>query len=324
MERQVAHMSRIVDDLLDVSRITRGKIQLRPERVDLARLVRHAVEDDHAAFEGAGLGTRADLPEVPVWVQGDPTRLTQVVGNLLQNAVKFTPRGGTVSVRLSADAGRKQAVLAVRDSGIGIDPDLLPRLFEPFAQADRSLDRSKGGLGLGLALVKGLAELHGGEAHAASGGPGQGAEFVVRLPMQPEPAALTGVPEAPTQAGKRLRVLVVEDNRDAADMLRLLLEINGYDAAVAYSGPGGVEAAKSWRPDVVLCDIGLPGLDGYGVVRELRQDPATAHARVIAVTGYGSDEDRRKSGEAGFDAHLVKPADPARLQELLADSEAVN
>jgi PAS domain S-box-containing protein len=317
MERQVVHMARIVDDLLDVSRITRGKIELRTERLDLARLVRHVVEDNWATFEDAGLAARADVPEVPLWVQGDPTRLTQVVGNLLQNAVKFTPRSGTVSVRLTADASRGQAVLAVRDTGAGIEPDMLPRLFEPFAQADRSLDRSKGGLGLGLALVKGLVELHGGEVHAASDGPGRGAAFVVRLPMQPEPAAITGMPEAPTQAGTRLRILVVEDNRDSADSLRLLLKLYGYDVTVAYTGPTGVETAKAWRPDVVLCDIGLPGLDGYGVVRELRRNPATAQARMIAVTGYGGDEDHERSQEAGFDAHLTKPADPTALQALL-------
>jgi PAS domain S-box-containing protein len=318
MERQVVHMARIVDDLLDVSRLIRGQVELRQERLDLARLVRHAAADHHAAFADAGLTAEVDVPEVPLWVRGDPTRLTQVAVHLLRNAAKFTPRGGTVSVRLTPDAGRGQAVLAVRDTGAGIGPDLLPRLFEPFAQADRSLDRGPGGLGLGLALVKGLVELHGGEIHAASEGPGGGTEFVVRLPMQPEPVALTGMPEAPGHAPKRLRILVVEDNRDAADSLKILLELYGYDVTVAYTGPAGVERAKQWKPDAVLCDIGLPGLDGYGVVRELRQDPATAGARMIAVTGYGGDEDRRKSREAGFDAHLTKPADPTALHELLS------
>jgi CheY-like chemotaxis protein len=259
---------------------------------------------------------------VPVWVEGDPTRLAQVLDNLLENAVKFTPRGGSVMVRLAADPGRGQAVLAVRDTGSGIAPDLLPRLFEPFAQADRSLDRSQGGLGLGLALVKGLVELHGGEVHAASGGPGRGAEFEVRLPMQPEPAALSRMPQAPPPKDKKLRVLVVEDNRDAADSLRLLLELYGYDVTVAYTGPAGVEAAKRWQPDVVLCDIGLPGLDGYEVARELRRHPSTARARMIAVTGYGGDQERARSRAAGFDAHLTKPADPTALHELLACSTA--
>jgi CheY-like chemotaxis protein len=318
IERQVKHLSRLVDDLLDVSRVQGGKVSLRTERLDLAQLTRVTVEDHRAAFEQAGLTPELDVPEVPVWVEGDPTRLTQVLGNLLQNAAKFTPRGGSVAVRLSADPGRGLAVLAVRDSGAGIGPDLLPRVFETFAQEDRSLDRSKGGLGLGLALVKGLVGLHAGEVHAHSDGPGRGAEFVVRLPMQPEPAAVTGMPEAPSRARTKLRILVVEDNRDAADSLRLLLALYGHDVTVAYTGPAGVATAQEWKPDVVVCDIGLPGLDGFGVVRALRQDPATAKARMIAVTGYGGDEDRLKAREAGFDAHLVKPADPAALRELLA------
>jgi PAS domain S-box-containing protein len=320
MERQVQHLSRIVDDLLQVSRVTRGQLTIHPERLDLARLVRLTAEDHRPAFEQAGLGLELDLPELPVWAQGDPTRLAQVLGNLLQNALKFTDRGGKVVVRVVTDEARRQAVLTVRDTGVGIERDMLPRLFRSFAQADRSLDRSKGGLGLGLALVKGLVELHGGQVHATSEGPGRGAAFTVRLPRQPEPPALAAMPAAPRRAAKKLRILVVEDNRDAADSLQMLLDLFGYDVAVAYSGPAGVEKAKEWRPDVVVCDIGLPGLDGYDVARELRQDPATAGARMIAVTGYGADEDRRRSREAGFDGHLVKPADPTALQELLAAS----
>jgi signal transduction histidine kinase/CheY-like chemotaxis protein len=318
MERQVTHMARIVDDLLDVSRLMRGRVELRPERLDLGRFARTALEDQRPAFERAGLSLDAGLPELPVWVNADPTRLTQVLDNLLQNAAKFTPRGGTVSVGVGADASRGQAVLTVRDTGVGIEPGLLPHLFETFTQADRSLDRSKGGLGLGLSLVRGLAELHGGTVEARSEGPGRGAEFVVRLPLLPEPAAVTESPAAPRRAATRLRVLVVEDNRDAADSLRMLLQLYGYEVTVAYTGPAGVAAANEWRPDVVLCDIGLPGLDGYGVVRALRRNPATAQARMIAVSGYGRDEDREKSQQAGFDAHLTKPADPDKLQELLA------
>jgi CheY-like chemotaxis protein len=181
----------------------------------------------------------------------------------------------------------------------------------------RSLERSKGGLVLGLALVKGLTELHGGEVHAASAGPGCGAEFTVRLPVEPEPPALSEMPTAPARTGKRLRILVVEDNRDAADSLRLLLELYGYEATVAYSGPDGVKAAQQWQPDVVLCDIGLPGLDGYGVARRLRQNPSTAKARLIAVTGNGAENDKRRSREVGFDAHLVKPVAPDAIQGVL-------
>ena len=318
MERQLGHMTRIVDDLLDVSRITRGKIALRRERLDLARLARDSTDDHRPAFEQPGLTLAADVPETPVWVMGDSTRLAQVLDNLLHNAAKFTDRGGKVTVRVVLDGDRRQAVLSVSDTGTGIEPEMLPRLFDAFAQADRSLERSKGGLGLGLTLVKGLVELHGGEVGAASAGPGRGAEFSVRLPVQPEPPALSKMSAAPTHATARLRILVVEDNRDSADMLRVLLELCGYEVAVAYTGPAGVQAAKEWRPDVVLCDIGLPGMDGYGVVGELRRHPATAAARVIAVTGYGTDDDRRKSQEAGFDQHLTKPVDPDVLERMFA------
>jgi signal transduction histidine kinase len=316
MERQVRHLARIVDDLLDVSRIMRGRVQLRPERLDLARLVRTAALDHRSIFQQAGLGLDVDVPELPVWVMGDPIRLAQVLSNLLHNAAKFTSSGGQVSIRLAVAGGYK-AEIAVRDTGIGVEPEMLPRLFETFAQADRSLDRSKGGLGLGLALVKGLVELHGGRVHAASAGPGCGAEFAIRLPVEPEPPALSEMPTAPTRTGKRLRILVVEDNRDAADSLRLLLELYGYEATVAYTGPDGVKVAEQSRPDVVLCDIGLPGLDGYGVARRLRQNPSTAKARLIAVTGYGGEEDKQRSREVGFEAHLVKPVDPAALQGVL-------
>ncbi|MBV9123382.1 MAG: response regulator [Planctomycetes bacterium] len=317
MERQVRHLARIVDDLLDVSRIMRGTIQLRPERLDLARLVRTSALDHQGIFRQAGLALDVDVPQLPVWTMGDSIRLAQVLSNLLHNAAKFTGSGGRVSVRLTVDTQQMKAEVAVRDTGIGIESEMLPRLFETFAQADRSLDRSKGGVGLGLSLVKGLAELHGGEVHAASGGPGCGAEFRVQLPVEAEPAALSEMPTAPIRTGKRLRILVVEDNRDAADSLRLLLELYGYEATVAYTGPDGVKAAEQWQPDVVLCDIGLPGLDGYGVAHKLRQNPSTAKARLIAVTGYGAEEDRRRSQEVGFDAHLVKPVDPNALQGVL-------
>lgn len=318
MARQIGHMTRIIDDLLDVSRLMRGRVELRPERLDLGRLTRTIIEDQRAAGDQAGLVLNVDLPELPVWVNADPTRLTQVIDNLLQNAVKFTDPGGSVTVRVETDASRQQATLTVRDTGVGIEQLLLPQVFDTFMQADASLDRSKGGLGLGLSVVKGLVELHGGTVEARSEGPGRGAEFTICLPMQPEPAAITVMPAAPKPATKRLRVLVVEDNRDAADSLKMLLEIFGYEVSVAYTGPAGVAAAKEWCPDVVLCDIGLPGLDGFGVAKELRQHPATAKARIIAVTGYGGDEDRCRSREAGFDAHLTKPADPAALENLLA------
>jgi PAS domain S-box-containing protein len=313
MERQVHHLTHLVDDLLDVSRITCGKVQLRCERLDLVRLVRTTAEDRRPSLEEAGLVLRLNVPETPLWVAGDATRLAQILLNLLDNAAKFTDQGKVITITVAAAS--QQVHLAVRDEGVGFTPELVPRLFSPFAQADNSLERRRGGLGLGLALVKGLTELHGGEVQARSDGPGCGAEFIVRLPRQEEPAALAVSPAAPQPAGPGLRVLVVEDHPDAAESLRLLLEILGHQVALARSGPEGVQAARTWQPDVVLCDIGLPGLDGYGVARALRQTSTTA--RLIAVTGYGKEEDRRRSREAGFDHHLVKPANPQELQRLL-------
>jgi len=316
MVRQIQHMGRIVDDLLDVSRIQQRKVTLRRERLDLARLVHLAVEDQRPAFDAAGVSLALDAPSNPVWVHGDATRLTQVFGNLLHNASKFTDKDGAVAVRVAAGPDGR-ATVAVRDTGIGIEADMLARLFEPFAQADRSLARSKGGLGLGLALVSGLTELHGGRVRAASAGPGQGAEFVIELPVQAEPAPVPAPATPPPADRGRLRVLVVEDNKDAADSLRVLLELFGYAVQVAYTGTAGAEAAAAFGPDVILCDIGLPGLDGYKLAAQLRQNPATAKARLIALTGYGTDEDRRRSKEAGFEAHLTKPADPTALRALL-------
>jgi signal transduction histidine kinase len=317
MERQVWHLARLVDDLLDVARITRGQMPLKRERLDLAAVVRTAAEDGRAAVEQAGLRLTVEVPGAPVRVQADATRVAQIVTNLLDNAAKFTQRGGSVAVRVGVDAERRQAVLAVRDTGVGIAREMLPRLFAAFSQADRSIDRTKGGLGLGLALVRGLAALHGGSAEAHSEGPGRGAEFVVRLPLEGEAPAANEAGGGAATAGGRLRVLVVEDNRDAAESMRMLLELYGHEARVAYTGPEGVTAARQWRPEVILCDIGLPGLDGYGVAREVRRDPTLARTRLIAVTGYGQDEDRRRAAEAGFERHLTKPVEPDALQPLL-------
>jgi CheY-like chemotaxis protein len=318
MERQLRHLTRLVDDLMDVSRITLGRVQVRRERLDLARVVREAAEDRRPLVEQAGMQLTVEVPAAPVWVAGDATRLAQVLNNLLDNAVKFRNGGSSVSVRLGAEPGGAWAVLDVRDHGIGIEPDLFPRLFDVFAQADVSLERTRGGLGVGLSIVRGLVHLHGGEVEATSGGPGQGAAFTVRLPLKEEQPALTEVPAAPAgRLAPPLRVLIVEDNRDAADSLRVLLELSGHEVAVAYDGQAGVKAAREWRPDVVLCDIGLPGLDGYGVAGELRRDPATAQVPLIAITGYGGEQDRKRSREAGFDHHLTKPVDPDDLQPLL-------
>ncbi|MBI2895074.1 MAG: PAS domain S-box protein [Deltaproteobacteria bacterium] len=305
IDRQVGHMTRLIDDLLDVTRITRGRVQLQRERLDLGELVQRTVEDHRSVF--AARGVELQVAPEEVWVDGDRTRLAQIVGNLLQNAVKFTPRGGRTTVSVQADAAVGQAVLVVRDTGTGIAPELLPRVFEPFTQADTSLDRGKGGLGLGLALVKGLVEMHGGSVSAASEGPGTGATFTIRVPLAvgDETTART----RPEPRGERAtrRVLVIEDNVDAADSLRDALELGGHSVEVAYAGPEGIEKARAFKPDVVLCDIGLPGMDGYAVARELRADEALRQVRLVALTGYARPQDVAKAREAGFDAHLAKP-----------------
>jgi CheY-like chemotaxis protein/two-component sensor histidine kinase len=321
MTRQIQHMARLIEDLLEVSRLTRGKVTLQRARLDLARLVRLEAQDRRDGLEAAGLAVRLEAPETPVWVQGDATRLAQILDNLLDNAAKFTPPGNEVSVRVEAQEGRREAVVVVCDTGVGIDAALLPRVFESFTQADRSPDRSKGGLGLGLALVKGLVELHGGRIEAASEGAGRGACFTIRMPLEDEPAALAERPTAPAEGKKPLRILVVEDNQDSAESLRTLLTLYGYEVTVAHTGPGGVAAALKTRPDVVLCDIGLPGMDGLAVAGALRKSPETAEARLIAVTGYGQEEDRRRALEAGFDEHLVKPVDPDQLLEQLETAQ---
>jgi signal transduction histidine kinase len=318
IDRQTAVMSRLVDDLLDASRVARGKVALRRDRVDLARVVRDAAEDRRPALATARIALTVAVPADPVWTTGDAARLAQVVGNLLSNAQKFTDPGGTVAVRLTVDPARREATLAVRDTGVGIDPEFLAKVFGAYMQADRSVERSRGGLGLGLALVKGLVELHGGEVRAASNGPGTGAEFTVVLPLlevPPEPAA--GPPKAPPAAAGK-RVLVIDDNVDTGDSLRVLLGLAGHAVAVARTGPDGVSAAKTFRPDVVLCDLGLPGLSGYAVCTALRKDPATAGALIVALSGHGSEADKQQCAAAGFDLHLLKPVEPEHLQQVIA------
>jgi signal transduction histidine kinase/ActR/RegA family two-component response regulator len=315
MARSVRQLTRLVDDLLEATRISQGRIQLRTERVDVARLARTAAEDRRRLIEQAGLRLTVATPETPLWVTGDETRLAQCLHNLLDNATRFTDPGGTIC--LSAVVEEGQVVVAVQDTGIGMEPAVLAALFRPFSQADRSLDRRRGGLGLGLSIVKALVEGHRGTVAAASDGPGGGATFTVRLPLEPEPPALTALPSEAKAAPYKVKVLVVEDVRDTADSLKLLLELRGQEVRVAYTGPEGVAQATAWGPDLVLCDIGLPGLDGFGVAAALRQHPRTARVRLIAVTGYGSDEDRRRAQEAGFDQLLRKPVEPADLEGVL-------
>ena len=314
IDRQSAHMTRLIDELLDASRIAQGKVALRREPLDLSGLARAAAEDHRVGLEAGGLALDVELPPGQLWVRGDPVRLAQVFGNLLTNAGKFTDPGGRVTLRIAAENG--EAVVSVRDTGIGFGPELQDRLFETFAQADSSLARSKGGLGLGLALVKGLVELHGGRVSASSEGPGRGAEFVFRLPEDGEPRAAQP-PHCEWEASASRRVLLVEDNADAAESLRIMLELVGHETAVAESGPEGVETARRFRPEVVLCDLGLPGMSGYEVARALRADPMTASALIVAISGYGREEDQAQAREAGFDAALVKPVEPAVLKRLL-------
>jgi PAS domain S-box-containing protein len=311
LQRQLAHLSRLVDDLLDLTRISRGKIQIRPAPLGLTEVVRRASEDHRPLFAEAGVALDVHLPDSPVPVSGDATRLTQIVGNLLLNAVKFTPRGGHVLLELTR--GEKDALLRVRDTGVGMDGEMLARLFEPFAQAEVSLERSRGGLGLGLALVRSLAELHGGQVWAHSDGPGAGAEFVVRLPVARQETAAPAVP-ASAAAPARRRILVVDDNVDAAETLRDLLALDGHDVAVAHDGEAAVERIAALRPEIVFCDIGLPKLDGYGVARACRADPRTRGAHLVALTGYALPDDLRRAAEAGFDEHLAKPPPLAAIE----------
>jgi signal transduction histidine kinase/DNA-binding response OmpR family regulator len=320
IDRQVTHMVRLVDDLLDMSRLARGKILLRHERLDLTSLVRDTVEDYRSLLVENKLGLEARLPDEPLGISGDGTRLAQVLGNVLHNASKFTAAGGSVTVELRAESD--VAVLSVRDTGIGIEPHMLERVFETFSQADSSLDRSRGGLGLGLSLVRGLVELHGGTVQAASAGLGQGTEITLRLPLAespppPERRVVVAVDETSAQ-----RVLLIEDNADTAESMRILFSLTGHQIQVAHTGLAGLEAVRSFRPEVVLCDIGLPGgMDGYAVARAIRHDASLREVRLIALSGYGQDEDRRRSREAGFDAHLIKPVDFLDLRRLLSQPE---
>ncbi len=317
MGRQVHTLARLVDDLLDVSRITRGKIHLRKEAVDLGAVLGRAVEMARPLIESNRHALTVALPAEPIRLQADATRLEQVFANLLNNAAKYTERGGRIS--LAAERSGSEAVVQVRDNGFGIPADLLPHVFELFTQADRTLDRAEGGLGIGLTLVRSLVEMHGGEVHAFSEGSGKGSEFVVHLPVLPRSQGLVETPPPATENGTSAasRVLVVDDNRDSADSLAVLVRLWGHEARTAHEGLSAVKAARAYRPDSVLLDIGLPGLDGYEVARQLRRDLGH-EVLLVALTGYGQDEDRRKSREAGFDHHLVKPADPNDLRRLLA------
>jgi two-component system CheB/CheR fusion protein len=318
VERQVKHLARLVDDLLDVSRITQGSIRLRKEPVELGTTVRSAVEGVRPLIETRSHTLDVDLPAESLCLDADPARLEQIVSNLLDNAARYTMPGGHIWVTAQREDG--EAVVRVRDSGIGVPPDVLDRVFEPFVQtAGESLARTEGGLGVGLSLVRSLVEMHGGRVEAYSPGLGQGSEFVVHLPTG-LPAGAAGPspqPAAPAQ-DRSLRVLVVEDNLDAAESLATLLRLWNHDVQVVHDGRAALDAARAQKPEVVLLDIGLPGLDGYQVAQQLRKEESLAHTLLVAMTGYGQPEDRRRSREAGIHHHFVKPVEPLVLRSLLA------
>ncbi len=317
IERQVGQLSHLVNDLLEVSRVITGRIQLNLERLDISGIVEHAVESARPLIERRRHELFVMLPADPIWLQGDAARLEQSVVNLLNNAAKYTDEGG--QIWLSVEPEGAEIVLRVRDNGVGIAPELLPRIFDLFTQADRTLDRSQGGLGIGLSLVQKLVELHQGTVAAASTGLGQGSEFIVRLPVlrSPERQVNMTSTEAAKPAVQTWRVLVVDDNIDGADMVATMLQMSGHQTRTAYSGQSALEMAGEYQPDFVVLDIGLPEMDGFEVARRLRQLPQLKDVRLIAATGYGRDSDRQRSKEAGFDYHLVKPIEPEALQKLL-------
>jgi CheY-like chemotaxis protein/anti-sigma regulatory factor (Ser/Thr protein kinase) len=312
----VRQLTRLVDELLDVARISQGKIVLRPEALDLGALLAECVEVQRPAIAARRQMLNQSLPAAPLWVQGDAARLQQVVSNLLSNAVKYTPDGGQLFVGAWVEAG--QAVVSVRDNGIGIEPELLPRVFDLFEQGQRSLDRSQGGLGVGLTLVQRLVRLHGGRVEARSAGPGQGSEFRVWLPWAAQ-AAPEAAPAAGSIAseGSGRRILVVDDNADVAETTATMLELSGHRVLTAPDGQQALDCVEDFEPEIVLLDIGLPGLDGYEVARRLRQLPKARRAWLVAVTGYGQPADRQRGREAGFDEHQLKPVDPQALAEMI-------
>ncbi len=317
IERQVGQLTHIVDELLEVSRITTGRIQLHQDRIALGAVLENALATVRPLIDQRKHELTVSLPTEAIWLQADAARLEQVLVNLLTNAAKYTDQGGRLWVTVQQESG--EAVLRVRDTGVGIAPEILPRIFELFTQAERSLDRSQGGLGIGLALVERLVEMHGGTVSASST-LGQGSEFVVRLPIVSPPQWQAASPDTETAqpAGPSFRVLVVDDNVDTVTTLALLVKESGHDVRTAYDGSTVLEAALDYRPNVVLLDIGLPGLNGFEVAKQLRQQPSLQNAVLVAMTGYGGMSDRQRSQEAGFDHHLVKPGDFGKVLQILA------
>jgi PAS domain S-box-containing protein len=322
LERQLGQMVRLVDDLLDMNRITRGKLELRKERVELASVIRQSVEACRPLAQRARHEVIVSMPPEPIYLNADSARLAQVFGNLLNNACKYTEPGGNVWLTVERRGG--EVVVSVKDTGLGIPPDKLGCIFEMFSQLDRSLERAQGGLGIGLALVKRLVEMHGGSIEAYSEGQGRGSEFRVHLPIlieEPQPYLPSAAIEQMQATAHR--ILIVDDNRDAATSLAMLLQITGNETCTAHDGQEGLEAAARFRPDVVLLDIGLPKLSGHDVCRRIREEPWGKNMVLVALTGWGLEEDRRQSKEAGFDLHMVKPVDFDALMSLLTDLQTV-
>lgn len=325
IERQMLHLVRLVEDLLDVARISRGKLALQRRRIDLREALAQAIEASRPLCEEAEQALEVEVPEMPLFVDGDGVRISQAIANILSNACKFSPRGG--SIRVSVGVENSHAIVSIRDTGIGIHADHLPGIFDMFSQIDTGLERTQGGLGIGLNLVRQLVEMHGGRVEARSEGLGKGSEFVVHFPLTeaPEPAAsevpatITGGPRLAEPSA--LRILVVDDNVDAAESLALLLRLEGHQTSVAYDGLDAVEIALREHPDVVLLDIGLPRLNGYEAAQQIRAGTAPRRIRLVALTGWGQDEDRKRSRESGFDHHLVKPVDAGELIALLRSSQ---
>ena len=315
MERQLENVVRLVDDLLDVSRLMSGKVELRKEPVELRSVFARAVDVIRGHVESHGQELIVSVPEEPIWIDADPVRLAQAFGNMLSNAAKYTDAGGRIWIQ--GERRGEEAVIRIKDTGIGIPPEILPRVFDLFVQADRSLARSQGGLGIGLTLVKRLVEMHGGRVQAASGDHGQGSEFTVTLPVATSCRERgAGARREQGSGSDRRRVLIVEDDEDSAQSLAMLLDLWGHEAEMALDGAAALHAARRFRPEVVLLDIGIPGLDGYEVAERLRSEHGT-DLKLVALTGYAREEDRLRARDAGFDCHLTKPLEPTLLRELL-------
>jgi signal transduction histidine kinase/CheY-like chemotaxis protein len=323
INRQTKHLGRLVDDLLDVSRITRGTIELRKGRVDVATIVKNAVETSQPQFDQVGQRLRVNLPDEPIFIDADPMRMAQVFANLLNNAAKYTePRG---RIELTVKREGPEVAISIKDNGIGIPKPMLDAIFDMFAQVDRSLERAHGGLGIGLTIVKCLVEMHGGTVEARSEGHGKGSEFIVRQPIVTAPVEdkPAGGGEEPLPTISRRRILVVDDNRDAASSLAMLLKILGHETQMAHEGQEALDLAATYQPEIVLLDIGMPQMSGYDVCRRLREQPTGSEMVIVAVTGWGQDSDRQRSVEAQFDGHMVKPVEPRALIEMLASLQAV-